>query len=76
MPGRSDALSATRTWQVGITDHVVAPADLEAEAFPEAEFHFLEDWRTGEGAAALWRQMDAILVWHWAVDAYEPAAVH
>ncbi|NQT89453.1 C-terminal binding protein [bacterium] len=57
-----------KQWRIGITDHVVAPADIERTAFPEAEFHFLEDWRTGEDAAALWRQMDAILVWHWAVD--------
>jgi D-3-phosphoglycerate dehydrogenase len=59
---------AKRPWRIGITDHVVPPADIEQTAFPEAEFHFLEDWRTGDAAVALWREMDAILVWHWTVD--------
>ena len=55
-------------WQVGITDHVVPPADIEAEAFPEADFHFLGDWRADASARAEWQRMDAMLVWHWVVD--------
>jgi len=58
-----------RRWQIGITDHVQPPADLEQQAFPEADFHFLNDWRTGDAAADSWRRMDGLLVWHWPVDA-------
>jgi len=54
--------------KVGITDHIEPPADIEQEGFPEAEFHFLGDWRTGAAAAEAWREMDALLVWHWIVD--------
>ena len=57
-----------RQWVVGITDHVVPPADIEREAFPEAEFRFLSDWRAAEENQEAWRQVDAILVWHWPVD--------
>lgn len=52
-------------WVVGITDKVVPPADIEQEAFPEAEFVFLQDWRASEKAAWDWRRVDALLVWHW-----------
>jgi len=58
----------SKQWQIGITDHVEPPADIEQTAFPDAEFHFLEDWRLSEGAAAVWRKMNSILVWHWGVD--------
>ena len=52
-------------WVVGITDKVVPPADIEQEAFPEAEFLFLSDWRGSEQSAQDWRRLDALLVWHW-----------
>lgn len=55
-------------WVVGITDHLQPPADLESAAFPEAEFRFLPDWRLDPVAADAWRTVDALLVWHWAVD--------
>jgi D-3-phosphoglycerate dehydrogenase len=55
-------------WSVGITDHITPPADIEQQAFPGADFHFLSDWRaTGENQK-MWQQVDAILVWHWPVD--------
>jgi len=54
---------------VGITDHVVPPADIEQEAFPEADFRFLPDWRRGDDARRAWQEADALLVWHWVVDA-------
>lgn len=52
-------------WVVGITDKVVPPADIEQEAFPEARFIFLRDWRESAEAFADWRRVDALLVWHW-----------
>ncbi|MBN1811343.1 MAG: hypothetical protein JXA14_05875, partial [Anaerolineae bacterium] len=55
-------------WIVGITDHITPPADIEQSAFPEAEFRFLPDWRAAEENRAAWRQVGAILVWHWIVD--------
>jgi D-3-phosphoglycerate dehydrogenase len=62
-PARQDA-----EWIVGITDHITPPADIERSAFPEAEFRFLPDWRAAEENRTAWRQVDAILVWHWRVD--------
>ena len=65
--GRSGPLtgpSEQRRWRVGITDHIEPPADIEQEAFPQAEFHFLGDWRAEESAREQWRRMDALLVWH------------
>lgn len=59
----------TRKWVVGITDKVVPPADIEAEAFPEAEFVFLRDWRSCTAAAADWRRVEGLLVWHWKLRA-------
>lgn len=55
-------------WTIGITDHLVPPAQIESSAFPEARFVFLTDWRTNPEALETWRKVDAILVWHWAVD--------
>ena len=57
-----------RRWKVGITDHVLPPADIERQAFPEADFHFLGDWRADASARRAWGKMDALLVWHWVVD--------
>jgi len=37
---------ADKRWLIGITDYVQPPADIEAEAFGDAEFVFLSDWRT------------------------------
>ena len=61
-----------REWIVGITDHIVPPADIEQEAFLEAEMRFLPDWRASEKNREAWRGADALLVWHWVVD---PATV-
>ena len=60
--------SDSRRWIVGITDHIVPPADIEQEAFPEADLRFLPDWRRGEEARRAWQEADALLVWHWVVD--------
>jgi len=60
--------SSGRRWVVGITDHVVPPADIEQTAFPEAEFRFLPDWRRGPAERRAWQEADALLVWHWPVD--------
>jgi len=57
-----------KRWIVGITDHIVPPADIEQEAFPEAHFRFLPDWRSGDEARRAWQEADALLVWHWVVD--------
>lgn len=57
-----------KKWIVGITDHVTPPADIEQEAFSEAEFRFLSDWRAEEENREEWQQVDAVLVWHWPVD--------
>jgi phosphoglycerate dehydrogenase-like enzyme len=55
-------------WIVGITDHIAPPADIEQSAFPEARFRFLPDWRAAQENREEWRQVDAVLVWHWIVD--------
>jgi len=60
--------SDSRRWIVGITDHIVPPADIEQEAFPEADLRFLPDWRRGDEARRAWQEADALLVWHWVVD--------
>ncbi|MHC4247813.1 MAG: C-terminal binding protein [Planctomycetota bacterium] len=57
-----------KRWVVGITDFFTAPAENEAEAFPEAEFRFLSDWRASDASRAEWASADALLVWHWDVD--------
>jgi len=57
-----------KKWVVGITDHIVPPADIEQSAFPEAEFRFLPDWRKEAAGRAAWQEADALLVWHWRVD--------
>jgi len=56
------------SWRVGITDRVLPPGDIEQQAFPEAKFVFLPDWREGEEAAAEWRKVEALLVWHRKID--------
>jgi len=53
---------------VGITDYIRPPADIEQEAFTEAEFRFLPDWRKGETQAEQWRKVDALLAWHLPID--------
>ena len=60
--------SDSRRWIVGITDHIVPPADIEQEAFPEADLRFLPDWHAGDEARRAWQEADALLVWHWVVD--------
>jgi len=45
--------SRQRRWKVGITDHVVPPADIERQAFPEVDFHFLGDWKADASATAM-----------------------
>jgi D-3-phosphoglycerate dehydrogenase len=55
-------------WLVGISDHIVPPPDIEQEAFPEAEFRFLSDWREAEENREEWQGVDALLVWHFQVD--------
>ena len=57
-----------RRWLIGISDHLVSPADLEQEAFPEAEFVFLSDWRSSDAAREQWQQIDALLVWRFQID--------
>ena len=63
-----DAPSDHGRWVVGITDHIRPPANIEQEAFPEAAFRFLPDWRAEPGGREAWREADALLVWHWVVD--------
>jgi D-3-phosphoglycerate dehydrogenase len=60
--------TAAAGWLVGITDRVPPPGDIERKAFPEAEFVFLPDWREGEEAAAEWKNVEALLVWHRKID--------
>ena len=56
-------------WLIGITDHIVPPADIEQAAFGDAEFVFLADWRASEENRKMWQAVDAILLWHWRMDA-------
>jgi phosphoglycerate dehydrogenase-like enzyme len=60
--------SSEKPWRIGITDYVLPPADFEQQAFPEAEFVFLKDWRADPANRTDWQNVDAILVWHWHVD--------
>lgn len=57
-----------RKWLIGITDYVTPPADIEQQAFPEAEFAFLGNWRASDENKQRWQRADALLVWHWHVD--------
>ncbi|MHC4637339.1 MAG: C-terminal binding protein [Planctomycetota bacterium] len=57
-----------RKWLIGITDHIDPPYDIEQEAFPDADFVSLPDWRESEQNRKIWQGVDAILVWHWRVD--------
>lgn len=55
----------SKTFHLGITDHVVSPAAWEQEAFPEARISFL----SSESLSASEREsVDAILVWHEKID--------
>ena len=60
--------SSDKRWLIGITDYVQPPANIETEAFGDAEFVFLSDWHADPAAAEQWRKVHAILVWHWHVD--------
>ena len=51
-----------KKWLIGITDYVVLPANIEQEAFEEAEFVFLSDWRASAANRKVWQQVDAILL--------------
>lgn len=53
-----------KRWLVGITDHIVPPADIEQEAFPEAEFLFLSGPGETDESNRQWQQVDALLAWH------------
>lgn len=57
-----------KEWVVGITDHVMPPADIEQLGFSEAHFVFLGDFREENRWKNDWRRVDALLVWHWHVD--------
>lgn len=59
---------------IGITDFVTPPIDAETEAFPEASFRFLKDWRGSELDRRQWQECDALLVWHYPFDR-ETAAI-
>ncbi len=56
-------------WTVGITDYIRPPADIERQAFPEAEFVFLSGPEKSEENKHQWRAADALLAWHWPIDA-------
>jgi len=64
-----------KRWTVGITDFVKPPITSEVEAFPEAEFIFLSDWRESDENKKQWQTVDAILVWHWVVDTQTAAVL-
>lgn len=55
-------------WTVGITDFFKPPADIEQKAFPEAQFCFLSDWKKSKKSMEKWREVDALLIWHWNTD--------
>ncbi len=52
-------------WHIGITDFIEPPADIEQQAFPDAEYIFLPDWHKNKEP---WSRVDALLVWHWPID--------
>ena len=64
----TDLHSDNINWLVGITDYIPPPAEVEQEAFGEAEFVFLNDWRQSAENRKPWQEVDALLVWHWAMD--------
>lgn len=57
-----------KKWILGIADRILPPAEIEREAFPEAEIRFLSDWRESEKNKAEWKEVDALLAWNWIVD--------
>ena len=65
-----------KKWLVGITDHLKPPADIEQQGFPNAEFVYLPDWHLGDKEAEQWRQMDALLTWHYPIDEETVAVLH
>ena len=58
----------TQKYLIGITDYITPPAAIEQEAFGEAKFIYLKDWRTSLEHRNQWQQVDALLVWHWVMD--------
>jgi phosphoglycerate dehydrogenase-like enzyme len=57
-----------KKYLVGITDYVVPPPNIEEEGFPEAEFIFLNDWRSSKESEDQWRKVEALLVWRFGVE--------
>ena len=57
-----------KDWIVGITDKIVPPPEIENTAFPEADIRVLPDWRESEDNIAQWKEVDALLAWHYVVD--------
>lgn len=51
-------------FRVGITDYVRPPHAIEQEAFPEAEFVFLDSVEEGGLDPGALRDLDALIVWH------------
>ena len=57
-----------QNWIVGITDKIVPPPEIENTAFPEADIRVLPDWRESKENIAQWKEVDALLAWHYLVD--------
>ncbi len=52
------------TFRIGVTDYVRPPHGTEQEAFPEAEFVFLDSVEEDGLDPEVLRGLDALLVWH------------
>ncbi len=64
----AEETQAGRRYNIGITDYVQPPPDVEREAFPEADFVYLRDWREDEAAREQWRRAEGLLAWHRPLD--------
>ena len=51
-------------YRVGITDYVKAPYDVEAKAFPNVEYVFLNSEDLDDFDQNVLAELDALLVWH------------
>jgi len=51
-------------YRVGITDYVKAPYDVEAKAFPNVEYIFLNSEDLDDFDQSILAELDALIVWH------------
>jgi D-3-phosphoglycerate dehydrogenase len=51
-------------FKIGITDYIQPPFDFESQAFPNADFLFLDSTEEGNFCPNTLSELDALIVWH------------